>query len=67
MVGYEKPPNILFIISDDQSWTHAGAYGNQVVKTPEFDSLAKNGDNTTQRIMCIRPLIDCITKQNVEV
>ena len=36
-------PNILFCISDDQSWLHAGAYGDKVVKTPNFDRLAREG------------------------
>ena len=37
------PPNILFIISDDVSWAHAGAYGDKVVKTPSFDRIAAEG------------------------
>jgi len=36
-------PNILFIISDDQSFPHAGAYGDKVVKTPNFDKIAREG------------------------
>lgn len=36
-------PNILLAISDDQSWSHAGAYGDKVVKTPAFDKIAENG------------------------
>ncbi len=36
-------PNILFCISDDQSWMHAGAYGCRWVKTPAFDRVAKDG------------------------
>ena len=36
-------PNILFIIADDLSWPHAGAYGDKVVKTPAFDRLARQG------------------------
>ncbi|MHC4644345.1 MAG: sulfatase family protein [Planctomycetota bacterium] len=36
-------PNILFCISDDQSWLHAGAYGDKVVKTPNFDRIAREG------------------------
>jgi arylsulfatase A-like enzyme len=35
-------PNILFMISDDISWAHAGAYGDKVVKTPAFDRVAAN-------------------------
>ena len=37
------PPNILFAISDDQSFPHAGAYGTSWVKTPAFDRVAKEG------------------------
>jgi arylsulfatase A-like enzyme len=36
-------PNILFIIFDDWSREHAGAYGCQWVKTPNFDRLAREG------------------------
>ncbi len=36
-------PNILFAISDDQSFPHAGAYGCTWVKTPAFDRVAKEG------------------------
>lgn len=38
-----KPLNILFAISDDQSWPHASAYANTGVKTPTFDKLAREG------------------------
>mgnify|MGYP002629323531 FL=1 len=41
--GVETRPNILFCISDDQSWMHAGAYGCSWVKTPGFDRVAKEG------------------------
>ena len=36
-------PNILFAISDDQSFPHAGAYGCTWVKTPAFDRVANEG------------------------
>ena len=36
-------PNILIAISDDQSYPHASAYGDLVVKTPAFDRVAKSG------------------------
>ncbi len=38
-----KRPNILFCISDDQTWLHAGAYGSTMVKTPHFDRVAREG------------------------
>lgn len=36
-------PNILFCISDDQSWLHAGPYGCEAVATPAMDRLAATG------------------------
>ncbi|MBT4223422.1 MAG: sulfatase-like hydrolase/transferase, partial [Opitutae bacterium] len=36
-------PNILFAFADDWGWPHAGAYGDPVVKTPNFDRLAREG------------------------
>ena len=36
-------PNILFIIFDDMGWQHAGAYGCNWVKTPNFDRVAREG------------------------
>lgn len=38
-----KRPNILFAISDDQSWLHASAYGTRGVSTPAFDRVAREG------------------------
>ncbi len=39
----QERPNILFCISDDQSFPHAGAYGCTWVETPAFDKVADNG------------------------
>ncbi|QDU59268.1 Arylsulfatase [Planctomycetes bacterium Pan216] len=36
-------PNILLLISDDQSWLHTSVMGDKVVKTPAFDQLAREG------------------------
>ena len=36
-------PNILFVISDDQSYPHASAYGCRGIRTPGFDRVAKEG------------------------
>lgn len=36
-------PNVLFVISDDQSWPHAGAYGYKAARTPAFDRIAREG------------------------
>jgi len=36
-------PNILFVISDDQSWAHTGASGYKAARTPGFDRIASEG------------------------
>lgn len=38
-----RRPNIVFAISDDQSWPHAGAYGCKTTHTPGFDRVAREG------------------------
>ena len=38
-----KRPNILFAITDDQSYPHTSLLGDPVVKTPAFDRIAKEG------------------------
>ena len=44
----KKKPNILFVISDDQSYPHAGIYGTEWVNTPGFDRVAREGLLFTQ-------------------
>lgn len=39
----KKAPNILFVIADDWSFPHAGAYGDRGVRTPAFDRIAREG------------------------
>lgn len=41
-------PNVLFAISDDQSWEHTSAAGARCVNTPAFDRVAKLGVRFTQ-------------------
>ena len=36
----ETPPNIVLIISDDQSYTDYGFMGHEVIETPHLDKLA---------------------------
>ena len=49
-----KPLNLLFAISDDQSWLHTSAAGDRGVKTPSFDRVARAGVRFTQAI-CSSP------------
>ena len=39
----ETRPNILFVISDDQSFPHTSSYGTTWVNTPGFDRVAQEG------------------------
>jgi uncharacterized sulfatase len=36
----EKPPNIVFILSDDQAWTDYSFMGHEHIQTPNLDKLA---------------------------
>ena len=36
-----KPPNVVLIISDDQSWTDYGFMGHESIATPHLDKLAE--------------------------
>ena len=36
-----KPPNFLFILSDDQAWTDYGFMDHPVIQTPHLDKLAQ--------------------------
>jgi uncharacterized sulfatase len=39
----EKRPNVLIVISDDQSWLHTGITGDPQIQTPYFDKIATEG------------------------
>jgi uncharacterized sulfatase len=37
----EQPPNIVLILSDDQTWTDYGFMGHEAIQTPNLDTLAR--------------------------
>ncbi len=39
----DRPPNILFIMSDDHAFQAISAYGSALVETPNIDRLAQGG------------------------
>lgn len=41
-------PNIIFIMADDMGYADAGCYGQELIKTPNIDLLAKEGMRFTQ-------------------
>ncbi|MDG2122964.1 MAG: sulfatase-like hydrolase/transferase [Verrucomicrobiales bacterium] len=43
----EKPPNIVFILIDDQGYYDLGCYGASEIETPRIDALAEAGTRFT--------------------
>lgn len=41
--GKDRPPNILFILTDNQAASLIGTYGNSDIQTPNIDQLAREG------------------------
>ena len=58
----QDKPNIIFLLSDDQTNIATGCYGNDQVVTPNMDALAEEGVlfenhyNTTAICMRVEPL-----------
>lgn len=50
----ETPPNIVFIFSDDQGYGDLGCYGSDSIKTPNIDSLARDGMKFESFYVCNR-------------
>ncbi len=45
LAAEKERPNILFVISDDQSWLHTGLDAGAAIRTPAFDRIAAEGVN----------------------
>lgn len=41
--GGARRPNIVFLLTDDQRWDTLGCYGNEIIHTPNIDSLSRHG------------------------
>lgn len=53
--SFAKPPNILFLLSDDQRPDTIHALGNEIIQTPNLDGLVKQGTTFT-RATCGNPI-----------
>src|ERR1043166_3316800 len=50
--GAARPPNVVFILTDNQgAWT-LGCYGNKDIRTPAIDRLAAEGIRFTRALSC---------------
>lgn len=38
-----RKPNIIFLLTDDQRWDTMGCVGNEIIRTPNMDSMAQDG------------------------
>lgn len=38
-----RPPNIVFMFSDDHTWQAVSAYGSKLIHTPNIDRIAREG------------------------
>src|SRR4029453_13022072 len=43
-----EKPNIIFVLADDLGYAELGVYGQQKIKTPHLDRLAREGMRFTQ-------------------
>jgi len=44
----QKPPNIILVLADDMGYGELGAYGQEIIETPNIDKLAETGMRFTQ-------------------
>ena len=44
----DRPPNVVFIMADDLGCGELGSYGQQLIRTPHLDRMARDGMRFTQ-------------------
>lgn len=47
-LGAEPKPNVVFILADDLGYRELGSFGQELIRTPNLDALAKQGMRLTQ-------------------
>ena len=46
--SYARKPNVIFILADDLGYKELGSYGQEKIKTPYLDKIAKEGMRFTR-------------------
>ncbi|MCL4207357.1 MAG: arylsulfatase [Pirellulaceae bacterium] len=46
--GFERRPNVIYILADDLGYGDLGSYGQQLIRTPRLDRMAAEGMRFTQ-------------------
>ena len=59
-----QPPNILFVMTDQQRSDTIGALGNQAIRTPVLDTLVKNGIAFSN---CYTPSPVCVAARSATI
>ncbi|MFC1760665.1 sulfatase-like hydrolase/transferase [Planctomycetota bacterium] len=66
----DTKPNILVIMTDQQAWDAVGYSGNQIIKTPHMDRLAREGVNFSHAItpcaVCVPARVSILTGRLTE-
>lgn len=47
----QKQPNFVIIVADDMGYGDVGIYGNEYIKTPNIDQMARKGMMFTGRVL----------------
>ena len=60
-----RPPNLLFLLTDDQRPDTVGALGNAILRTPHLDALVKGGTAFTRAVspnpLCVPSRAEILT------
>lgn len=48
ILAKERPPNFIFVLSDDIAQGDIGVYGQKLIKTPNLDRMAAEGTRYQQ-------------------